>query len=558
MNAVPLRPPDQVMRLERLGAFHQTRISFMRALLRHLRVADWRFDRPLWRIDARGTGVALYRAVSPQRVYTLVCFGHDLDPAHRTDRVIAEAWDATFALFDGEPSPADIERLSANVPKQEAGRYRASELVLLRANRSVRLFDQVVAALAAGRQPDAGEIAKVGYLMRTTAVYGNGKFGIADRDRISGRPEFAGPFRAEMLAVWLVRLFCTDLVQEMAHIKSPATAVALDRRLRRRLGIGNSTGLGLGPFVVNHPALFHRWILARETALARVRGLELSSAATQERFGQLLARARAAVSSWITADRRQAARIADLARDLQQLASTVDTGRLESPRPWDGLYRWAEQTLSLEGQELLVSLLLEIHGDLVDDLADSMAEDEEKCFAIDGRMTAGALLDLLRRNYAWALGTDYRQPGANARFWYTSIEKLEPRLGLRFEEPGGDLEQPLAVARDAAALATDLAQQDRDKTVAAFLLEHPDRRHTVRRVQMSAGHDYGEVRENLVGDGFVPVDLLRCKLAFFGAVRFDPKSDRWLRINMYQDAPYPDELGLADADDWLFPPCSAR
>ena len=205
MNTIPLRLPDQVMRLERLGAFHQTRLSFMRALLRHLRAADWRFDRPLWRIDGRGTGVALYRAVSAQRVYTLVCFGHDLDPALRTDRVIAEAWDATFTLFDGEPSPADIERLSANVPKQEAGRYRASELVLLRANRSVRLFDHVVAALAAGRQPDAGELAKVGYLMRTTAVYGNGKFGIADRDRIAGRPEFAGPFRAEMLAVWLVR-----------------------------------------------------------------------------------------------------------------------------------------------------------------------------------------------------------------------------------------------------------------------------------------------------------------------------------------------------------------
>jgi hypothetical protein len=546
------------MRLERLGAFHQTRLSFMRALLRRLGAENWKFDRPLWRIDGRGKGVALYRAVSPQRIYTLVCFGHDLDPGLRTDRVIAEAWDATFALFDGEPSAADIERLSANVPKQEAGRYRASELVLLRANRSVRLFDQVVAALAAGRQPESGEIARVGYLMRTTAVYGNGKFGIADRDRIASRPEFAGPFRAEMLAVWLVRLFCADLVQEMARIKSPATAVALDRQLRRQLGIGNATGLGLGPFVVNHPALFHRWILARETALSRVRGLEQSSAATCERFGQLLARAQVAVSSWRTEDRRQAARIVDLTRDLQQLASRVDTGRLDSPRPWDGLYRWAEQSLSLEGQEFLVSLLLEIHGDLVDDLADGMAEDEEKYFAIDGRMTAGALLDLVERNYAWALGIDYRQPSANARFWYTSVEKLEPRLGKRFEEPGGDLEQPLSVARDLAALAADLAEQDKRRTVAAFLLERPERRHTVRRVQLSDGHVYGEVRENLLSDGFVPVDLLRCKLAFFGAARFDPKSDRWLRISMYQNAPYPDELGHADADDWLVPPCSAH
>ena len=63
------------------------------------------------------------------------------------------------------------------------------------------------AALARGAQPDARGCGKVGYLLRTTAVYGNGKFGIADRGEFAGRPEFAGPFRAEMLTVWLIRAF---------------------------------------------------------------------------------------------------------------------------------------------------------------------------------------------------------------------------------------------------------------------------------------------------------------------------------------------------------------
>lgn len=545
--ALSLRPPDQVMRLERLGAFHQTRLSFMRALLRRLERERWRIDRPLWQIDGRGQGAALYRVQAPGRVYTLVCFGHDLDPALRTDRVIAEAWDATFTLFDGEPSAADIDRLAANVPKQEAGRYRSSELVLLRANRSVRLFDEVVTALAAARQPDSGHIDEVGYLMRTTAVYGNGKFGIADRDRIAGRPEFAGPFRAEMLAVWLVRQFCADLVGHMAQLRAPAAA-PLDPRLRRRLGIGNATGLGLGPFIVNHPALLHRWILARETALARVRALPAAVPQAQARFLHLLGRARAHVAGWRTADARQSVRIAGLAGDLDQLAAQG------APRSWDALYRWAERTLTLEGQELLVTLLLEPHGDLVDDLADAMAADEDAAFRIDGRMTVAALRGLLRRNYAWALAVDYSLPESTGRFWYTSVEKLEPRLGERWEEPGGELEQPLAVARDAAALAADLATAAPQDSIAAFLLAHPRHRHIVRRVQLSATHPYGEVRENLVGGEFVPIDLLRCKLAFFGATRFDPKSDRWLRINMYQDAPYPDELADGDADDWLFPP----
>jgi len=554
MTDTALRPPDQVMRLERLGAFHQTRLSFMRALLRRLQRERWRFDRPLWRIDERGAGVALYRARAPNRTYTLVCFGHD--PALRTDRVIAEAWDATFVLFDGEPSAADIERLAASVPRQEAGRYRPSELVLLRANRSVRIFDHVVAALAAGRQPDAAEVRQVGYLMRTTAVYGNGKFGIADRARIAGRPEFAGPFRAEMLAVWLVRLFCADLVEHMARAWAPAAA-RLEPRLRRRLGIGNSTGLGLGPFIVNHPALFHRWIVARETALARVRGLAAATAETRARLRGLVARACAAVAEWRTDDHRQAARIAGLREDLDRLVPRLADGALAAPRPWDALYRWGETALSTEGQELLVTLLLEPHGDVVDDLADQMAADEDAGFRIDGAMTTVALRELVQRHYAWALAVDYARPEATQRFWYTSVEKLEPRLGERYREPGGELEQPLAVGRDVAALAVDLAARPSDESAAAFLLAHPRHRHTVRRVQLSATHPYGEVHDNLVGGEFVPVDLLRCKLAFFGAGRFDPKSDRWLRINMYQDAPYPDELDLADPDDWLFPPCSA-
>ena len=49
-EAVALRPPDVVMRLQRMGAAHQTRLSFLRALLRRAvrekwkSVADWRLE----------------------------------------------------------------------------------------------------------------------------------------------------------------------------------------------------------------------------------------------------------------------------------------------------------------------------------------------------------------------------------------------------------------------------------------------------------------------------------------------------------------------------------
>jgi hypothetical protein len=552
-TCVALRPPDHVMRLARLGAFHQTRLSFMRALLRALKRDGWRFDRPLWRVDERGEGVAVYAARGPRRTYSLACFAHDLDPAKRTDRVIAEAWDATFALVDGEATEDDIARLAANVPKQEAGRCTRRELVLSRANRSVRLFEHVVDCLAAGRQPAAADLAAVGYLMRTTAVYGSGKFGLADREAIADRPEFAGPFRAEMLSVWLTRAFTVDIVEHMARMRAPSTAVRLATGLRRTLGLGNATGLGMAPFLVNHPLLVNNWIEARETALARVRALATVSAEQKGHFRTMLTRAAAAVGTWRVEDSIQAARIVALRRDIARIAGRVEQGALDRPDPWDGLVRWSDTALSLEGQELLVSLAIEPHGELVDDLADRMAADEAAAFRIDGAMHVRALRQAIAHDYGWALGIDYAERAASARFWYVSEEKLEPRLGERYEEEGAALEQPLAVGRDVAALHEALGAQD-GETVAAFLLAHPALRHVVRRVQIGMRHPYAEIRDNLIGAAMRPIDLLRCKLSFFGATRFDPKSDRWIRITLFQNAPYPDELADSEPDDWAYPP----
>ena len=133
-----------------------------------------------------------------------------------------------------------------------------------------------------------------------------------------------------------------------------------------------------------------------------------------------------------------------------------------------------------------------------------------------------------------------------------SEEKLEPRLGERADEPGAELEQPLAVARDVRGLRAALARAPPDETLAAFLLRSPEHRHTVRRVQIAARHPYGEVRDNLIAADMRAIDLLRCKLAFFGVTRFDPQSDKWLRITLFQGAPFPDELHDGDWDGWIW------
>lgn len=535
------RDPDTVMRLARMGAFHATRLSFLRSLLRRVEREAWRFERTRFELDAAGVGRAVYALHGPERSYSLVAFAHDLPDEARSDRVIATAWDATFALHDGVPDEADLERLAANVPHQEAGRVSARELTLSRANRSVRLFDASVAALAAGAQPDPAALEATGYLMRTTAVYGGGKFGAADRDAIAARPELAAPFQAEMLTVWLIREFTFDIVEHLARVRGGSTAVALSPASRRHLGVGNSTGLGMAPFLVNHPMLLGCWMAAREEALARVRSLPRSDAGTRAAFRAALDEARANAAAWTSSHARQAERLVGLREDLDALAAHP----FVEDHPWDALYRWSGDALSIEGQEALVALLIEPHGELVDGLADCMAVDESAGFRIDGSMSCAALRAAIDARYAWALDVDHEAPEQCARFWYTSEEKLEPRLGERHVEPGAELEQPLAVGRDVQRLARALkAWSDRPglADLADFLLAHPEHRHAARRVQLSARFPYAEVRDNLIASDMLPLDLLRCKLSFFGAGRFDPRSDRWVRISLFRGLPGPDEL----------------
>ena len=542
------------MRLDRLGAAHQSRLSFMRILLRRLKRENWTFDRPVFSFDAEGVGVGVYSAHGPDRSYSLICFGHKLKPEERSDRVIAHKWDSTFTLFDGVPSQADITRLSRNIPKQEAGRVSHREISVSRANRSVRLFDHVLDSLASGVQPDRDACMAVGYLMRTTAVYGSGKLGAADREAIADRGELALPFQAEMLSVYLTRAYTLDLVEEMARLRAPKTAVPLDPDLRRCFGVGNSTGLGMAPFIVNHPLLVNSWITAKEEALSRVCRQPDADAEARRVFKKWLIRAQQNAQSWHSGHPVQMGKRDALCEDLRLLSRHVEDGALDGGNyPWQRLYDWASDRLSLEGQEQLVSLMLEPYGDLVDSCENMLAAEEQNVFTIDGTMKIAEVKHILETAYGWALRIDWHTPANRARVWYVSAEKLEPRLGERFEEPVEPYEQPLAPGRDAWEMYQDLADWEEEEKLAAFLLKHPEHRYIARRLQITAHYPYAEIRDNTISADLLPIDMLRFKLAFFGATHFDPRSDRWVRINMFSNAPFPGDLATDDADGWCYP-----
>jgi len=553
--AAELRPPSYVMRLKRLGAFHQTRISFVRSLIRQMAREQWRISTDLRDLDDNGFGTIVYAVDTPHGRFSFVAFSNYLEPSERTDRVIAEKWDTTFALIEGTPDNSDIARLRVNANVQEAGRFDARDLVLSRANKSVRLFDYTIDCLAKGEQPDLQKLVDVGYLLRTTAVYGNGKFGIADFGRLDKDGPFSQPFRAQMLVVYLSRHLAFDLVEHVARQRNPDKAVALNRNIKHFLGVGNSTGLGMAPFLMSHPGLIHQWFFCRETALARVRVI-LASPQDVTRFGELLERAQRHFSQIKTSDQIQQQKNEELVANIQSFLDYLveNTEAHEAPELWNRFMNWAEKNCDLEFQELLVSLIIELYPDQVDELENHMGGDDR--FEIDPRMTLEELIQIVEHAYSWALGVDYTHNDNCHYFWYASEEKEEPRLGERYAEPGAELELPLDIGRRVSHLYDELSvltASEQQQSVAEFLLKKPRLRGVLARVQTISRYPYGEIRDNTIAHDCLPIDILRCKLAMFGASKFDPKSDRWTRITLFQGAPLAEELDQEDADDWAFP-----
>ncbi len=538
---VELRDPNVIMKLSRLGSFHQSKLSFLRSFLDEFK--DWEYNRDLFNLDSGGYGVAIYSFKKNKRVYSLVCFANKIDDNDRSDRVIATKWDAAFTLHDGVPSKKDVERLKNEVPRQEVGRLSYKELTLSRANKSVRVFNHVVENLSKGIQPDLNILEKVGYLYRTTAVYGSGKFGLADRFRIKNRAEINGPFRLEMMLVYLVRQFTFDQVNHVAKHKDPKNAVNLDPKICRNLGIGNSTGLGMAPFIVNHPTLLNNWILSREIALKKIREIKNVNSKDRDLFKKCVKDSLKNITSWNSESEFQIKKINSLLINVKKFLEFLENQLdFKSPYPFNQIYSWLEKETCEETIEYIVSMMMEPFDEIVQPLIKRMSSDEEKFFRIPTERTILELKNILKQRYPDILKIDFEDKSNLRNFWFISKNKEEPRYADRFEEEGAELEQPLAIARDIKRLSDQLNSCKDDLTVDRFLMNNSDLRHVVRRAFIIEKFPYAEIQDNTISENVVPIDMLRLKLSFFGALKFDPRSDKWLRICMFQGAPLPNEL----------------
>ena len=547
---IDLRNPNIVMKLSKLGSFHQSKLSFLRSFLKEFK--DWKYKRDLFELDEFGYGTAVYSFRKDDRVYSLICFANQINENDRSDRVIATKWDAAFTLHDGVPTKRDIERLKNEVPKQEVGRLSYKELTLSRANKSVRVFNHVVNSLSEGKQPDITLLSSVGYLYRTTAVYGSGKFGLADRFRIKDREEIYGPFRLEMMLVYLVRQFTFDQVNHVAKKKNPKYAVSLDNKICRNLGIGNSTGLGMAPFIVNHPTLLNNWVLARETALKEIREIKQVEKKDSNLFKECLKKSMKNVISWNTDSEYQQIKIKSLLKDLNKFINYIEKDfDFSNEFAFNRIYLWLEKNTEDECIEYIVSMMMEPYDQIINPLVNKMSSEEEKYFNIPTNRTILELKNILEKKYEQILEIDFSKKENNQNFWFISKNKEEPRLANRFEEKGSELEQPLAIARDIKKLYEALSSFKNSSTIDKFLLGNNHLRHVVRRAFIVEKFPYSEIQDNIISKSIVPIDMLRLKLSFFGALKFDPRSDKWLRICMFQGAPLPEQLKNYE-DNWIY------
>lgn len=546
-----LRPASQVMQLDRLGAMHQSRLSFMRSLVRKISREQWQISVRHQNLCKDGYGELIYRIQTAHDLFEMVIFSNYLADEERNDRVIAGKWDLTMALVHGVIEADYLENLRANVPLQEAGRVDARVFVLSRANHSSRNFAYIVDCLAKGEQPDIDKIIKVGYLYRTTAVYGSGKLGMADWDKVKSHyPDFARPFAAEMFVCYMLRSFSLFQAEHIAANKNQAQSCKLAPQIKRYFGIGNSTGLGMAPYLINHPVLFNQWITIKEYAFAAVRKMGVIDADITARFLQLLTRAKINLQETYTEDEWQTQCNANSIKELEQVMAKVKQ-RFDN---WQAFFDWLQGACSIQTNELCISIALELYPQLVDYLENNHCVEE--VMQLNATMSCAQLLAIIEDKYAWALAIDFSKQANKSLFWYRSEEKLEPRLGSCNLDVGENKQMALGigflVSECHQALAAYIHEQP-EEDVASFLVAQPKFRGIVRRIQKMAKLHYGDIQANLLAADILPMHLLRAKLSFFGVSKFDPRSKLWVRNTMFQGAPLLEDIGTHFDDDWFMP-----
>jgi hypothetical protein len=298
--------------------------------------------------------------------------------------------------------------------------------------------------------------------------------------------------------------------------------------------------------------LLNNWILSRETALKKIREIKDVQEKDAKLFTDCVKKSLTNITSWNTDSEYQQNKIKSLLKNIRNFIDYIENNfDFKTEYPFNKIYLWLEQNVCEECIEYVVSIMMEPYNNIIEPLVSNMSSDEDKYFNIPTNRTINELKEIIEKKYPNILDINFDQKESQQNFWFISKNKEEPRLADRFEEHGSELEQPLAIARDIKKLYEKILSENENLTIAQFLSSNSGLRHVIRRAFIVEKFPYSEIQDNTIGKDIIPIDMLRLKLSFFGALKFDPRSDKWLRICMFQGAPLPTELKNYD-EQWVY------
>ena len=501
--------------------------------------------------DAEGRGELLYRLSDGASSLHFMVISNSYSAEDKADRSYNMNWDGTAALCEGEWSPEREDFLRREIPKQRFGRLDHQTLAYTRGNRSGRIFDHVVESLSEGRQPDGSRLAAIGYIFRTTGFTANGFISMRSYLGMDQGHLLSGPYHAQMCSAFLMREYVADLVDAMAKARNP-DAAQLSPDMRRYLGIGNSAGLGLTPFVCNHPQMVHRWTERREEALAAIRGMPVQADdPAVARFRELVRRAQ----RYFIEDPRDGNRIflpyAVISEQMGELLRWFDSLSERTGDLWIRVAAWVEANLHFETIEAVNVIFLELYPDVTQGFSRGLSVDEALDF--DPAATVGDLRKVIDEHYSWMkdLYRDILQEAP--RFWYMSTEApYEPRVGYRGPLPEYEFESHMDVPLRFGWLGRALDGADDATSLAAFLLDHPQLRNIVNRLWTLRGSPYADIRDNTLRDDYETFPATRFMLSHYGMDKLDA-APRSVRGVLLQGAPIAEDLEKRRPGVWPFP-----
>lgn len=531
-----MRSADDLMRVESLKSFKASRLSFADMFVRRMVERDWQIVPVSGEVDDEGAGKFVYVIEAEGRSMTYIARAYAWDGVEKVGRRSDGALRDMFgALFVGKASDARIEREFATFDVKSEGNMRTTADVIgwTPANRSSRHFDAVVDALSAGKQPEID----LAYLMRNGGFQSSGRNGSVSFLGIPRDHPLSHPFYADMLAIYLVRIFSIDLVNAIARRRNP-DATQLAPSIARNLGIGNSSGQGMCVALQRWPHWVATWVVVRELALA----FSKSRAITAQDRASIHASIAQTIGIYKASDPQVEDYVIsneEIIANLQTLDTWVDD---TNARTWEEIADRVTVAFDGETSEQFNSLLIDLVPEFCDSISPWLRRGSIRERIFDPRMSVATLRGILKRNYTWALKYDRTLASTHQCFWYHSEDNGEQRRGERIIDPHEEFESFIDHIGLVQRLASVLSTYDDDVRAGDVVLDHPELHYAISRVQYLDGTPYAEIRDSIAHRDFIPADLIKFYHACLGMRGATPLSIRYVRGTFFQAQPLPQDL----------------